>query len=141
MRYKLIRKQIPRTLEDCTKDETASKVQKWADRMEDWGAILCFLLVVIGLLMAFLSAGTVEKVSDDSYALTFFLTFLPWCVYAVIAHFAFRIAAVLLEALASITLNTAVSANLALYEATQKGSDVPTETPEEREAPQGEIKE
>ena len=141
MRYKLIRKQIPRTLEDCTKDETASKVQKWADRMDDWGAVVCFLLVVVGLIIAFLAAGMAKKASNDASALTFFLTFLPWCIGAVAAHFAFQIAAVVLEAIASITLNTAVSTNLALYEATQKRSDVSTETQEGSEAPQGEIKE
>ena len=136
MRYEIIKKPIPRTLNDCTKDEAASKVQKWASRMEDWGAVVCFLLVVVGLLTAFICAGVAGNASGSSAALTFFLSFLPWCIGAVAAHFSFRLAAVLLEALASITLNRAVSANLALYEAAQKASPVTTEAPNNNEAPQ-----
>ena len=134
MRYEIIKKPIPRTLEDCTKSNAASKVQKWASRMEDWGAVVCFLLVIIGLLMAFLSAGITADVEGNTAAFTFFLTFLPWCIGAVIAHFAFRLAAVLLEALASITLDTAVSANIALYKAAQKEPPIPAEVTDNKEA-------
>lgn len=140
MRYESIKKPIPKTLEDCTKSEAASKVQTWASRTEDWGAVVCFLLVVVGLLTAFLSAGIAGKDSGSTAALTFFLSFLPWCIGAVVAHFSFRLAAVLLEALASITLNTAVSANLALYEAAQKEPPVTAEVPNKNEIPPSNLK-
>lgn len=120
MNNESIYKQVPETLADCTKDETAGLVLKWADRIHSWGCFLCFLLIFIGFCIGGTESSALSKYSEDDATLVFLTAIVPWCIYGILSYLVCRIASVLIEALANITLNTAVTANIAMYEARQK---------------------
>lgn len=117
MDYEVMQKQIPSSLYACSKDPAAAKVQMLAVRLSDISAVICFLMVVVGFAVAFILTSTVGGLSESAGIWTFCLTLLSFCIGAVAVHFYFRFMALMLNTLATITLNTSISANVALYEA------------------------
>lgn len=131
-------KAIPQNLSECTKTNlTVVNLHDWSERLERWGKILFWILVGVGAIVSIAKAiETHEFRSEYSYELAelerlgtpvpttaevFFTNALTWALYAFIEYCAYHVLALLISALASITQNTMISANVALYEANKKG--------------------
>lgn len=118
-------KEIPKNLSDCIKpDSTVVNLHTWAERLERLGKILFFVLVVVGFIASFMDASHAMQTNDyynggyenDSTAwiVTFITSVFSWALYAFIEYCVYHVLALLIDALASITKNTIVSANVAL---------------------------
>lgn len=111
-------KQIPKNLSDCTRsDATIDNLHLWAYRLEDWGKAFFYVLIVVGILSTIISTVQMIDVNEDAIFTTFLSSLINWALYAFIEYCAFHVLALLISALASITHNTSISANVALYEA------------------------
>ncbi len=126
-------KEIPKNMEDCIKpDSVSSSLWGWCERLEKWGKILFWVLIIGGLILS-ISTSIVEKevvVEEATYwseaeteiRKTFDLEiFIPLlletALYAFLEYCAYHIFALLIGTLASIVQNTKISANIALYRA------------------------
>lgn len=119
-------KQIPKTLSECTSpDATASNLHIWSERLERLGKILFWLLIILGTLFAILSSVETVEVPGYYYSKSkttfhfeiFLSSMLQIGIYAFIEYCAYHVLALLISALACITQNTIISANVALYTA------------------------
>ena len=123
-------KQIPATLNECTReDATVNNLHIWAARLETFGKILFWILIGAGVILALVESIQTEEVNIGStyYPITktittfdfeLFLTSIgQTALYAFIEYCSFHVLALLISALASITQNTIISANVALYQA------------------------
>lgn len=118
-------KQIPKTLADCTaQDETATNLHLWAEQLEIWGSFLFKALVVIGIISTVADAINTAAISDrvEMVVIACISSVITWALYAFIEYCAYHVLALLISALASITQNTIISANVALYEAYQNSA-------------------
>lgn len=115
-------KQIPKTLNDCVKaDATVANLHTWAERLERWGKFLFWILIVIGVISTiFDTIDARDRGIDEELFVGVILTSaMSWALYAFIEYCAYHVLALLVSALASITQNTIISANVALLEASQ----------------------
>ena len=122
-------KQIPATLNECTReDATVNNLHIWATRLETLGKILFWILIVVGVAFALVeSIQTIEVVKGTYYQYTetkttfnfelFLTSIAQTALYAFIEYCSFHVLALLISALATITQNTIISANVALYQA------------------------
>ena len=114
-------KPIPKNLSECIKpDATTTNLHLWAERLENWGKVLFIILIIVGIISTI--ADTIEvadSISEDAAVGTCISTAINWGLYAFIEYCVYHVLALLISALASITQNTVVSANVALYEASQ----------------------
>ena len=114
------RKYIPRTLADCIQpDGTVIHLHGWAERIESWGKTLFGILIVIGILITIVATIVAARVGDGMGFTVFIISAISWGISAFIEYLAYHAIALLISALASITQNTAISANVALYEASK----------------------
>ena len=110
-------KPIPRSLQECTyPNEAAYNLYAWAERLKAWGQKLLYVLLVIGLISSIIDAVNIAEVNEDQAFTVFLASAFSWALYAIIEFCAFHVLALLVNALATITQNTAVTANVALYE-------------------------
>ena len=139
-------KRIPRTLTECTQpDATASNLHLWAERLEKWGKILFWFLIAWGVINA-VSTSIAEEIEyyglhNDRISQTtsfdwnlFIVSLVQTGLSAFLEYCAYHVLALLVSALALITQNSIVSANVALYEAMGKGTansnvSAPAESP------------
>ena len=111
-------KHIPKTLSECTRsDATVDNLHAWAERLENWGAIFFVVLIIVGIISTVVETIQVADVNEDMAFSTFLTSAITWGVYAFIEYCAFHVLALLISALACITQNTMISADVALYEA------------------------
>ncbi len=111
-------KQIPKTLGECTQqDATAANLHYWAERLESWGKILFWVLIIIGFFSTITDTLAAADVNEDMAFVTCISTAISWALYAFIEYCAYHVLALLISSLALITQNTIISANVALYEA------------------------
>lgn len=124
-------KTVPKNLSECiTPDATTTNLHHWAERLENWGKILFFILIVVGIITTITDTITVANSPvEDSAVGTFISTAISWGLYAFIEYCAYHVLALLISALASITQNTIISANVALYD-TAKAEGFPVTTNE-----------
>jgi len=114
-------KQIPETLSECTSpDATASNLHDWSGKLENWGKILFVILIIIGIISTIVDTVNMADINEDMAFVTCITSAIIWALYAFIEYCAYHVLALLISALASITQNTIISANVALYEASQK---------------------
>ncbi|MBQ6997585.1 MAG: hypothetical protein IJN60_04335 [Oscillospiraceae bacterium] len=136
-------KYIPKTLEECTeRDATATNLHIWSERLEKWGKILFWFLIIYGVLTAITTSIITEEVvhgtyyqwteTETTFNFVIFLTSIAETVlYAFLEYCAYHVLALLVSSLALITQNTIISANVALYEASHCATANATITPDE----------
>jgi hypothetical protein len=101
----------------------------WAERLENWGQILFIILFILGIASTIMNTINVADVDEDMALVTCVTTFATWGIYVFIEYCAYHVLALLISALASITQNTIITANVALYEAAKNTSGfVPVQT-------------
>ena len=93
----------------------------WSERLEKWGKTLFWILVIWGIIVAF-NVSIVEgenkwgtPVTTFDFAL-FMAALVETGIYAFLEYCAYHVLALFISALALITQNTIISANVALYE-------------------------
>lgn len=124
-------KKIPKNFKECYKtDSITQNLWLWCERLEKWGKILFWILLIGGLILS-IRSSIVEKevvVREATYwsdaktevRTTFdFELFIPLlldtALYAFLEYCAYHIIALLIGSLASIVQNTKITANIALY--------------------------
>lgn len=111
-------KQIPKTLSECIKsDSTATDLYRWSERLESLGYILFIILILVGIISTISNTSAMVDLEEDMAFTTFFTSAITWTLYAFIEYCAYHVLSLLLRALASITQNTIISANVALLNA------------------------
>ena len=120
-------REIPKTLQECKQaDETVINLHTWAERLENWGQILFYILIIVGAISTIIDTVNMGDINEDLMLTTFFSSAISWALYAFIEYCAYHVLALLISALASITHNTHISANVALLEAS-KNANIPQE--------------
>ncbi len=139
-------KTVPKDWNSCYEsDAITQNLWSWCARIEFWGKILFWLLLVIGIfdtIQAASEASELKKLIGDATVeeMRFMALqggdikiptvweamidrFLTWIGYAALEYFAYHAIALLIGALASVEQHTKISANVALYTAaTENGS-------------------
>lgn len=130
-------KRIPKTLNDCiVPDATVANLHFWAERLENWGNFLFRALIVIGIISTIMEAVAAGDIDEALIFPTILTSAASWALYAFIEYCAYHVLALLISALASITQNTIISANVALLEASQhhKSTEPEKDTLPEKDA-------
>ena len=118
-------KQIPTSLNECTQeDATVSNLHTWAKRLENWGQILFVILIIIGIISTIAETINMADINEDMAFMTCITSAITWGLYAFIEYCAYHVLALLISALASITQNAIISANVALYQAAKSTDDI-----------------
>ena len=130
-------KKIPRNFKDCYKtDSITQNLWLWCERLEKWGCILFWILIVIGVidtiiaginahqLIEQIGAETVEEIREASAKMGIEIptvfealvnNLLSWTLYSFLEYCAYHILALLVGSLATIVQHTKITANIALY--------------------------
>lgn len=110
-------KPIPQTLNDCTKPESVvTTLYDWAVRLKTWGRYLFVALILIGIASTIIQIIPLIDGNEEMILPTLFSSIVIWTLSASIEYFVYHILSILITALASITYNTSVCANVALFE-------------------------
>ncbi len=130
-------KKIPKSFKDCYKtDGITQNLWLWCERLEKWGKILFWILIVIGIvdtiiaginahqLIEQIGAETVEEIREASAEMgieipTVFevlvTNLLSWTLYSFLEYCTYHILALLVSSLATIVQHTKITANITLY--------------------------
>lgn len=136
-------KEIPKYMSECLQpDPVTTNLWRWCERLETWGKFLFWAIALFGIISAISVAFVTEEVVSklgytiETETVTKFefglllMTLLEFALYAFLEYCAYHALALLLGALASITQNTNITANIVLYEANKNGgTDVPAQEP------------
>ena len=115
---------IPNSLEDCTHTgSVVSNLYYYAQTLEKWGKRLLFVLVFIGAISTAAEVIGLIDNNEDAIIPTLIASVFSWTIYAIIEYAAYRVLAMLIRALARITENTEITANVALWQASKKADD------------------
>lgn len=121
------KKTIPQSLSDCYKnDSITDNLWLWCERLEKFGKILFWFIIVGGIITAFATSFSTETVTKGTYytytdtetefnIALFITSLLRTALYAILEYCAYHAIALLLAALASLVMNTKITANIALY--------------------------
>ncbi len=121
-------KRIPTTLNECLKpDSTVTDLHRWAVLLESWGKILLYILIIAGAISIIIKVGFLADAGEDMIIPTIITSLITWGLCAFLEYIGFHVIALLISALASITQNTIISANVALFES-GKNNGVPEAT-------------
>ena len=113
-------KRIPRNLYECVQpDATVTDLHAWAERIKRWGRALFTLLIVVGILFTVIITIVAGNVDGGAAFMAFAISSVSWGISAFVEYLAYHAIALLISALASITQNTAISANVALFESAE----------------------
>lgn len=142
-----VKKPIPYSLASCTApDPTATNLHIWAERLESWGRCLFIFLiaagVIISLICGFSTADAYYRDAVPAFIGAFILSAASFALIAFIEYCTYHVLALFISALACVVQNTIISANVALFSASQEfdvsesasednslESDTPDETP------------
>ena len=130
-------KKIPKSFKDCYKaDGITQNLWLWCERLEKWGKILFWILIVIGIvdtiiagnnahqLIEQIGAETVEEIREASAEMSIEIptvfeavvnNLLSWTLYSFLEYCAYHILALLVGSLATIVQHTKITANITLY--------------------------
>lgn len=130
-------KKIPKSFKDCYKtDDITKNLWLWCERLEKWGLILFWILIIIGVIdtiMAGINAHqlieeigveTAEEIREVSAEMgieipTVFEALVnnlfSWTLYSFLEYCAYHILALLIGSLATIVQHTKITANITLY--------------------------
>ena len=116
-------KKIPKSLDECKQiDDVSANLWAWAERIDTIGLVYSIIVALIAFIAILVNYGF-------SY---FLLALLAAPIVFIVSYAGFFAVSLILAALASITQNTCVSANVALYEAS---IDHPDQTTPQKAAP------
>jgi len=128
--YESSNKKIPKNIEECIKQDLVSKnLWEWCKKLEKWGKILFWVLIIGGLFLSINSSIIEEEIIVSSWVgetteiretfsfEIFIPLFLNSILYAFIEYWIYHIITILIGALASIVQNTTINSNIALYNA------------------------
>lgn len=132
-----VEKKIPRDLKSCYKtDNVTRNLWVWCERLEKWGKILFWVLIVIGIIDTIIAgveahqfiqeigAETIEEIREASAELGIEIptvfealvnNILIWTLYAFLEYCAYHVLALLIGSLATIVQHTKITANITLY--------------------------
>ena len=143
-------KNVPKTLKDCYKtDSITENLWSWCIRLENWGKILFWILIVGGLILAITSSivekevvikeATMWSSAETELRKTFdfgifFSLAIDTALYAFLEYCAYHIIALLVGSLARIVQNTKVAADVAIYNAAKEEKDDSTPENEKNES-------
>ena len=126
-------KQIPKNFNDCLKSSgTVSNLHSWAENLERLGKIFCVIVIVLGLIASYSSATVTQEVTHGTYYQytetetkfdnnIFISGIIDTIVQAYLAYCVHHAVALIISALALITQNTTITANIKLYEQIKSG--------------------
>lgn len=111
------------SVEDCVKeDHISSELWTWSERIEKWGKILFYAILIFGLIISIVESWQGAKalaVHDEVDMGFFFQAFLveaiTYVFYAFIEYVAYHTLSILIGALAGIYENTRKTALLTEY--------------------------
>lgn len=119
------KREITNSIDDCLKpDGITNNLWIWAERLERFGKILFWFIIIFGFIVAIPTSTVVEEtvnvfdrvVSETKFSVVLFLTNLgQTALYAFIEYCAYHMLALLISALANITQNTKTTAKLTEY--------------------------
>ena len=111
-------RRIPKSLNECIAAyPIVEELYHWADRLKTLGEIVCAILIIYGIfdvVSISIATGLVDK---GSGFITFLTSIIPWVLYVIIAYGAFRVSALLLEALATTVQCKVIDTKVALFNA------------------------
>ena len=130
-------KKIPKSFKDCYKtDGITQNLWLWCERLEKWGKILFWILIIIGVidtisaginaheLIKQIGAETVEEIREASAEMGIEIptvfealvnNLLIWTLYSFLEYCAYHVLALLVGSLATIVQHTKITANITLY--------------------------
>lgn len=130
-------KKIPKDFKECYKtDSITQNLWLWCERLEKWGKILFWILIIIGVidtiiaginaheLIEQIGAETVEEIREASAEMGIEIptvfealvnNLLSLTLYSFLEYCAYHILALLIGSLASIVQHTKITANVTLY--------------------------
>ena len=124
-------KHIPKTLSECTRsDATVDNLHAWSERLENQGQIFFVVLIIIGIISTIIDTVQIADVNEELVFSTLVTSIITWALYAFIEYCAFHVLALLISALACITQNTMISADVALYEAAKNAPNAAEAVPQ-----------
>lgn len=110
-------KKYPRTLDECMKqNNTVDNLNLWAERLQQWGKILFAVLILAGIIATVANLFTLEDYDAEYVFPTIISSVISWGLYAFIEYCAYHALSLLISALALITENSIITANVALFE-------------------------
>ena len=131
--------QIPKNLSECMKtNATVSNLHRWSERLEKWGKLIFWIIVILGIFVTIAEMIETQELRQayrdmmeqyielPSEWEVFFNKLLTWAFYAFLEYCAYHVLALLISALASITQNTIITANVSLFKAS--GGSAASET-------------
>lgn len=125
------KKRIPKSLFECIKeDAVVTHLHTWAERLESWGHFLFIMLIIIGIISTIVVTVLMVDLYEEMAFVTCIASVITWAFYAFIEYCAYHVLALLISALASITQNTMISADVSLYQASKERDDA-RQQPEE----------
>ena len=118
-----LEKVIPKTINDCRKtDPVSEQILRWTDSVSFIGNIIITLNVIAGLVISIVLGVCIWDISDE-YISWFWPCITGLAITTVnvlIIHIVFQFIKMLFSALASIVLNTRVTADVGLYTASKE---------------------
>ena len=125
---------IPNSLKECMQtDKVVVDLYDFALQLKEWSIRVFVIFMSIGVICTIVDVVSLIDVNEDAILPTLVTSIFTWFVYACIAMYACRILAMLINALASITENTKISANVALWEAAKKETCVADVEPQQEQ--------
>ena len=130
---KISQRKVPKSVSSCLEQDNLSQaLWQWAQNLENWGRIVCLILVIIGGIMT-IYTGT-STYDDLQYAdnggflafIAFVLAALQWGFYAFLEYCLYHALSLLLGALASIVQSNKITSDLAVYQASCLHGDTGT---------------
>jgi len=139
-----IKKRVPKNFKECyTTDPVSENLWSWSERLERWGALICFIMVIVGIVEILTNAIEASNLLDELNIRTDDLrrasieygvelktpveeamdTMILWVFYCFLEYCAYHVIALLVGSLASIVQHNKITANIALYNAAKGESD------------------
>ena len=122
-----IEENIPKTLNQCTQVDVVSQtLWNWAHRFDLWGKIIFYILIFIGIVSTIIDAVytfyLLEEVEYYEYILAVpgakvpvISSIIKWGFYAFLVYIISHMLALHFGALATLTQNSTITANVALF--------------------------
>lgn len=116
-----LKKEIPNTIYDCTKtDSVSDQLLRWTDSIDFIGTIIIACNFLAGLAISIILGVAIYNTFDIHWFWPFFIGLIITVVNALIIHLVFQFVTMLFSALASLVLNTRVTADVELYTASKE---------------------
>ena len=109
-------KKVPKSLKECyATDNVSSNLWSWSEWLEVWGGRVLVILIIIGIISTIGQAIQVADIDEDLVFITVITSMITWILYAFIEYCAYHVLSLLIASLATIVLNTRITANVAIY--------------------------